>query len=80
MRLHYVGEGRYIHEDIPRGIPPMPPTDFETEDPIAIAVALESGLYEEAKAAKADDKEAPETPADAGDAGKPTKAAKADTA
>lgn len=75
-RLSWVGEGtgRYIHEDAAAGIPPTPPADFETDDPIQIAVCLESGLYvvassadtraakKEAKAeadqAKADAKEA----------------------
>jgi hypothetical protein len=51
MKLRYIGDGsRYLHEDAAHGIPPIPPSDFETEDPIAIAVAVESGLYTEAPA------------------------------
>jgi hypothetical protein len=48
MHLNYIGDGsRYLHEDFAAGIPPIPPTDFDTDDPVAIAVCLESGLYEE---------------------------------
>jgi hypothetical protein len=48
MHLNYIGNGsQYIHEDFAAGIPPIPPTDWDTDDPIAIAVCLESGLYEE---------------------------------
>jgi hypothetical protein len=79
-RLHFIGDGtRYLHEDYAAGIPPIPPEDFDTDDPIVIQVALESGLYEEAtrteakeadaKKAKADAKvepEAPVTPAPVG--------------
>lgn len=45
-RLHYVGDGtRYIHEDLPAGIPQMPAADFDTDNPVAIALGIESGLY-----------------------------------
>lgn len=45
MKLHYIGDGRYLHEDASVGIPPIPPTDFETDDPRIAAIAVESGLY-----------------------------------
>jgi len=45
-KLKYVGDGsRYLHEDYFAGIPPIPPTDWETDNETAIAVCLESGLY-----------------------------------
>lgn len=49
--LRYIGDGsRYLHEDAAHGIPPIPPADFETDDPRVISVAVGSGLYIEAAA------------------------------
>lgn len=65
-RLHWIGDGsRYIHEDFAAGIPPMPPADFDTDDPTAIAVALESGLYEEVTKTEAKEADAKKAKAEA---------------
>jgi hypothetical protein len=49
IRLRYTGDGsRYLHEDAAHGIPPIPPADFETDDPRVASIAVESGLYTEA--------------------------------
>jgi hypothetical protein len=46
--LRWTGDGsRYLHEDAQAGIPPMPPADFETDDPRVISIAVGSGLYTE---------------------------------
>lgn len=39
-KLHYIGKGRYING--------VPASDFETDDPVLVAVCLESGLYVDA--------------------------------